>query len=401
MTEADRKLTPAEVWHRYGKRLSLGAATLAVLVLGLKMTLLAPYQVGSTSLTPHDVRQEVFGVGTIETKVTVRVGSKITSRITKLTVDQGDQVRKGQLLALLEDEDFKAQVTQAERDLIRAGHDLVANQAAIRQAEANLELAQNNHERYRALLLEKAVAEIEVDQKRTELVVAREAVGVLSAQRKSLEKRQQAAEAAVEFAKAKLADTNVYAPCEGIVVSREAEAGDAVVAGAPIFLIADTSCVWARAYIDETVAGPIRVGQPARVVLRSQPTQSYLGHVARVEVASDRVTEEKVVDVTASFPFTNPPIGEQAEVYIVTAQKARAPALSRQALVPSGKSYGIWLIQGSRVHRREVQIGISDPSGWIEIVSGLEKTDRIAVASPEILMRLSENARVTVIEGTP
>jgi HlyD family secretion protein len=396
-----RNLMLVEVWKRYGKRLSLGAAALVVLLLGLKLTVLAPYQVKSTSLTPRDVQQEAFGVGTVETKVTVSVGSKITNRITRLMVDQGDRVRRGQLLATLENEDFQAQVTQAERDLVRAGHDLVANQAAIRQAEANLALAQKNYERYRALFRENFVAEIDLDQKKNEFIVSQEAINVLSAQRKSLEEQQQRAQAAVGFAKANLAYTYVYAPCDGVVVSRDAEEGDAVVAGVPLFRIADTSCVWARAYIDETVAGPIRLGQLARVILRSQPAQSYPGHVARVEVASDRVTEERVIDVKFTAPSDAPPIGEQVEVHIVTAQKLRAPALPRQALVPSGKSYGVWLIQGSRVHWREVQIGISDPSGWIEVVSGVEKTDRVAVASPEILTRLSENARVTVTEGTP
>src|SRR3989338_2686926 len=156
MTESDRNLTLMEVWNRYGKRLSLGAAALVVLLLGLKLTVLAPYQVKSTTLTPHDVQQEAFGVGTVETKVTVSVGSKITNRITRLMVDQGDRVQKGQHLVTLENEAFHAQVTQAERELVRAGHDLVANQAAIRQAEANLALAQTNYDRCRALLPEKA-----------------------------------------------------------------------------------------------------------------------------------------------------------------------------------------------------------------------------------------------------
>jgi len=278
---------------------------------------------------------------------------------------------------------------------------LVANQAAVRQAEANLALAQKNYERYHALFRENFVAEIDLDQKKNEFIVSQEAINVLSAQRTSLEEQQQRAQAAVGFAKAKLADTYVYAPCDGVVVSRDAEEGDAVVAGVPLFRIADTSCVWARAYIDETVAGSIRLGQPARVILRSQPAQSRPGHVARIEVVSDRVTEERVIDVKFTMPSDAPPIGEQVEVHIITAQKLRAPALPRQALVPSGKSYGVWLIQGSRVHWREVQIGISDPSGWIEVVSGVENTDRVAVASPEILRGLSENARVTVAEGTP
>jgi HlyD family secretion protein len=182
-------------------------------------------------------------------------------------------------------------------------------------------------------------------------------------------------------------------------VRREAEVGDTVVAGAPLFLIADTSTIWIRAYIDETVAGDLRVGQTARVILRSQPQQNLPGQVARIEVESDRVTEEKVVNVTFPVPSTIPPLGEQAEDYIVTAQQTQTPALPRQAVMSTTNTAGVWLIQDGRVHWREVQVGISDPSGWVEIVSGVDGKDKVAVASLDTLRRLTENSRITVRNG--
>lgn len=393
-------LMPAKVWNRYGKRLSLWAAALVVLLLGLKLTVFAPYQVKATSLAHHDVQQEAFGVGTVEAKVVVSVGSKITGRVTALNVDQPDRVRKGQLLATLENQDFQEQVAQAEHDLERTAADLTANEAAIRQAEANRALAQKNYERYQGLSQEGAVSRLDFEQKENEHVAAREAVNTLLAQRTSLEKQQKKASANLGFAKARLADTMVHASCDGVVVTREVEVGDAVVAGAPLFRIADCHTIWIRAHVDETVAGAIRVGQPARVILRSHPEQSLPGQVARVEVESDRVTEEKAVNVTFSVPSSIPPIGEQAEVYIITGQKTQVPALPQKALVPTGKLYGVWLIQGGRVHLRQVQVGISDPSGWIEIVGGLDSTDRVALAPPEIMLRLKNNARVAVSKAS-
>ena len=383
-------------WKRSGKRIIIGTAVLGAVVAGLKLTILAPYRVESVGLQPHDVQREAFGVGTVEAKVVVGVGSKIVGRVTALNVDQGDRVRKGQLLATLENQDFQEQVSQAQHDLDRTAADLVANEAAIRQAAANQALAEKNYERYRSLFQEGAVARLDFEQKENEHVVAREAVNTLLAQRTSLEKQQKKAAANLGFAKAKLADTMVYASCDGVVVSREVEVGDAVVAGAPLFRIADCHTIWIRAHVDETVAGAIRVGQPARVILRSHPEQSLPGRVARVEVESDRVTEEKAVNVTFSVPSAIPPIGEQAEVYIITGQNAQVPALPQKVLVPIGKSYGVWLIQGGRVHLRQVQVGISDPSGWVEIVGGLDRADRVALAPPEIMSRLRENARVTV-----
>jgi hypothetical protein len=113
------------------------------------------------------------------------------------------------------------------------------------------------------------------------------------------------------------------------------------------------------------------------------------------------VTEEKAVNVTFALASPIPPIGEQAEVYIITGQKAQVPALSQKVLVPTGKLYGVWLIQGGRVHLRQVQVGLSDPSGWVEIVGGLDSTDRVALAPPEIMLRLRDNARVAVSKARP
>ncbi|CBE68970.1 MAG: efflux RND transporter periplasmic adaptor subunit [Candidatus Methylomirabilis oxygeniifera] len=381
---------------RHRKRLIIATLVLGLLVVGLRLTLLAPYRIESAGLEPHDLQREAFGVGTVEAKVVVSIGSKITGRVTALNVDQPDRVRKGQLLATLENQDFHEQVAQAEHDLARTAADLVANDAAIRQAEANRALARKNYERYQSLSQEGAVSRLDFEQKENEHIAAQEAVNTLLAQRTSLEKQQKKASANLNFAKAKLTDTMVHASCDGVVVTREVEVGDAVVAGAPIFRIADCHTIWVRAHVDETVAGAIAVGQPARVILRSRPEQSLPGQVVRVEVESDRVTEEKAVNVTFSVPSSIPPIGEQAEVYIITGQKTQVSALPQKALVPIGKSYGVWLIQGGRVHLRQVQVGISDPSGWIEIVGGLDSTDRVALAPPEIMLRLKDNARVAV-----
>jgi HlyD family secretion protein len=384
-------------WRRYGNLIGFWAVVVAAVLVGLKLTVLAPHRVEPTALTTRDLQREVFGVGTVEAKVVVNVGSKITNRVTALHVDQGDRVRTGQLLATLESQEFREQVSQGEHDLARVEAEIVANQAAIRRAEADLRLARTNYERYRALLEEEVVARLDFERKENEYIAAQEAVHAVRAQQVALEKQQKKARANVGFTKARLADTVITAPFDGVIVSREAEVGDVVVAGAALFRLADTtSPMWVRAHIDETVAGDIRVGQPARVILRSQPRQSLTGTVARVEVESDRVTEEKAVNVIFSFPFDLPPLGEQAEVYIITARKEQGLALPRQSVVSAGRMPGVWLIQDGRVRWREVQLGIVDPDGWVEIVAGITPEDRIANAPLTVLQRLTHNARVTV-----
>jgi len=381
---------------KYSKALFVWMIILIILIIALRMTLLAPYRVTAIELAPRNLQEEAFGVGTVEAKVVVRVGSKITGRITALNTDQGYKVKKGELLATLENDDFKNLTKQAERELEKAHADIVANQAVIRQAEANFKLARNNYERYRKLLQDKVISQLDFDQKENENKVAEENIKVLNAQKTALIKQQKRAEANIGFVNARMADTYIYSPCDGIVISREAEAGDAITAGAPIFRIADTSMIWILAYIDETMAGEIKVGNPARVYLRSRSQESLPGKVARVEIESDRVTEERVVNITFPVPSEVPPIGEQATVHIVAREKTQVPALPRASLVPSGNKHGVWIIKDGRVYWRHVQVGIKDPSGWVEIISGLEKDERVINAAPSIMAQLKEGSRVSI-----
>ena len=85
------------------------------------------------------------------------------------------------------------------------------------------------------------------------------------------------------------------APYDAMVIARQKELGSALAAGEPVFTLIDPKSVWVLAYIDESKAGEIRVGEPAEIVLRSLPGQRFQGRVARIEPESDRVNEERRV----------------------------------------------------------------------------------------------------------
>ena len=150
------------------KTILIWSGTLVVLFFVLRVALFASSTVTPIRLTPHDLQQESFGIGTVEAKVVVKVGSKITGRITNLYTDQGLRAQKGELIATLENNDFQKQMVQAEHELSKANADIVANQAAIKQAEANLKLAKNNYGRYKKLLQEGVISQLDFDQKENE-----------------------------------------------------------------------------------------------------------------------------------------------------------------------------------------------------------------------------------------
>ena len=87
------------------------------------------------------------------------------------------------------------------------------------------------------------------------------------------------------------------APYDAMVTARLKELGSALGAGEPVFTLIDPKSVWVLAFIDESKAGEIEVGEPAEIVLRSRPNQRFAGQVARIEPESDRVNEERRVEI--------------------------------------------------------------------------------------------------------
>lgn len=150
-------------------------------------------------------------------------------------------------------------------------------------------------------------------------------------------------------------------------------------------------------YVDEARAGYIHVGQPAYVRLRSLPHEKFEGKVARVDIESDRVSEERRVYVRCDVCPPRLYLGEQAEVFIQTA------TLENALLVPEtvidkfdGASGAVWVVQKSRLHRQPVTLGHKTLDGRVEITGGLEPEMRVVTNAPN---GLREGRRVSVTKA--
>lgn len=224
---------------------------LFIMILGitLKITLLAPPTVQITSVQKRDLTSQVYGNGTVEAKVVVGVSSKITGRIVELLVDQGDRVRQGQLLARLENDDVRQQQQQSEAALNRSAAFLGVEQANLQKARANLVLAEKNAERFKALAGKNLVSKLEAEQYDTACKVAREEVARSQAAIEAVRMEQQSGRAGVGFARSKVADTLIYSPQDGVIITRDLEMGATVSPGMPIFTLADPRTVWVLSLI--------------------------------------------------------------------------------------------------------------------------------------------------------
>ena len=370
---------------------------LVILVVGgsaLKMTLFAPTKVTVVTVERRDLTEQVYGNGTVEAKVVVGVSSKITGRIVELFADQGDRVTRGQLLAKLENDDFRHQEQQAEAGLSRSAATLRVEQATLQKARTNLVLAEKNAGRFKSLYAENLVSTLEAEQYDTVCQVAREEVARSLAAVEAIKMEQQVSRAGVGFARSKVADTVIYAPQDGIIITRDLEKGATVSPGTSIFTLADPRTVWVKANVDESLLKGVTVGKKAMITLRSSQGEPLPGQVARLGRQSDRVTEELEVDVAFNAPLENFRLGEQSDVYIVSDSKKNVPSLPSDTIVTKGTKRGVWVIKDSRLTFKEITLGIEDRRSLTEIVSGLDAGDRVAAASPANLAKFKEGMKV-------
>jgi len=310
---------------------------------------------------------EVFGTGTLESKVVVGVSAKIVGKVVEVTVDQGDTVTAGQTLARLEASDFRdaVRVAVAQRD----------------QARAELARARADVERERALMAADLISKAELDAFDAEFGVA--------------QARVKNADAALGVAEAKLADARIVSPASGLVMTRNLEVGSTIVPGAPIFRIA-ASVPWVVARVDERVTHGLRPGQQVRVVFEANPTIAQPGHVARLSPEVDRVTEEREVDVALDRPAAGRFLGQRADVNIETARRKDALRVPLSALIGRDGKSGVFTVVDGRTRWRVLQLGSRDRH-FVEVLSGVSDRDLVVLNPLADKKPISDGARVAVV----
>lgn len=319
-----------------------------------------------------DVAVQVFGLGTVEARVELKIGFKVSGILVDLEADVGDRVVKGAVLARLDSREQQAQVARAKAAIEQGEANLQRSMASVEKAKANYANAQSINQR-RQKLVQSNVASVE------ETETAKTAQDAALADLNLANSDVAVAQAAIDDAKANmqlqgatLDFHTLTAPYDALVITRSKELGDAIAANDPVFSIVDPKTIWVLAYIDESKAGEIAVGQPAEIVLRSQPNRRLAGHVARIEPESDRVNEERRVEVAFDPIPDNINLGEQAEVYITTLRLPQALMVPEAAITGLSKDHGtVWTVEDGRLQQRSVTLGHRLLDGRYEITGGV------------------------------
>jgi len=360
-------------WFRPAAKFVVVAAIIAGLIYWIKF---APLSVTEHQIAHGDIVAEVIGTGTLEAHYKSTISPRISGRIQEVLVDMGDEVAAGKLLVRLDDVELKPQVEMAQASVVVAQSTLDRLEADRTQAAARLEQASAEYQRGQNLITSRAISQADLDKATADWKSAQ--AGAARAEAAIVEGRKQliAAEMNLAYRKALLADTKVVAPFDGLVVRRHRDPGDIAVPGSAVLSLISTRELWITAWVDETEMSRVAVGQPVRVVFRSEPDKVYPGKVARLGREADRETREFTVDVHVLELPGNWAVGQRAEVYIETARKNNVAIVPAAFILWRNGKPGVYVREDRRAAWRDVRLGLGGGES-VEAASGLEPGEAV------------------------
>src|SRR3989454_7124265 len=340
----------------------------------------AARQVKTARVIEMPVGEAVTVNGTLAAYDHTTVSVKVPGRLQTISVDLGSVVHKGQVIAQLEQQDYKLRVQQAEAALAQARARLglspdgtddrvtAEETGTVRQAKAVLDDAKLKRERAAKLVQQGVIPHAEYDTVDSEYKVAlsryQDAIEEIRNRQGLLAQRR----SELALAKQQLADTIIYAPMDGVVQEKKASAGEYLAAGAPVVSVVRIDPLRLRVDIPEREAHTIRMGQSVRVTVEGDP-DSYLGYIKRL---SPTISEQNRVLSVEADVRNNGRLrpGAFVKAEIVTNQTNTAVTVPSTALVTFAGIDKVIIVENGKALEKTVTVGRRG-SDWIEIKAGV------------------------------
>jgi len=384
-----------------GRKAALVAAGIGVAaLLGWLVTSqgpLAPAKVTVSKVERGTLVASTFGIGTVEARRGYAIGPTVASRVLRVLVDQGEPVKAGQLVAELDPVDLLERVTSGELAVERAASTIRAAQAQLAEAESRAGTAASNARRHAELRAQGFVSQEAADAKAHEANAAKAGVDAAQAQLAAARRDHERAQSDVAGTGKLRAQARLVSPVDGVVSARLVEPGTTVVAGQAIVQVIDPATLWVRARIDQAQSGGVRVGQAAGIVMRSDAKRVHRGEVQRVDLVSDAVTEERIVNVGFAARPEAISVGDLVEVTIRIAELADVRSVPTAAVKRVDRQDGVWRASEGRVTFRPVKVGTTTLDGRSQILEGLDDGDEVVVHSEQALKPEAKVRVVTAI----
>jgi HlyD family secretion protein len=379
--------------------------------------------VRTEAVEARDLVASVTASGQIQPRVKVDVSADVTGKIVRLSVKEGDLVKKGQFLLQIDPEQVTAALQRAE-----AG--LASSRAQAAQSKASLLQAERNYERSRAIKTQSPalVSDDQLEQLKTQAEVSK---ALFEASTFSVEQAQ----ASVRDAKQALSRTTITAPMSGKVTRLNVEEGETAIMGtlnkdaATLLTISDMSVLETKVKVDETDVARINLGDSAIIQIDAFPDTTFIGRVFEISNSSVNKTAtntgDQAIDYEVRVQLLNPPADTRpdfsATARIVTASRTKVLSIPIIALtvrenenlpnadtaVTVGRAQpakevgkrdieGVFVVgKDNKVSFRTVKVGIAGERHF-EVLEGLKAGETIVAGTYQAIRELKDGALIKV-----
>jgi RND family efflux transporter MFP subunit len=390
------KLTPGRARKRR-RWWYVGASLVLVLLVVLYTTgLLRPaseVQVASVvQVYPSQLLTLLNASGYVVAQRKSALASKVTGRLVWLGVEEGSRIKKGEVIARLESDDVEAAERQARANLNNARANLDSARAELTDAT----LAMN---RNKELVSKSLIAQADYD---TVFARYQKAVAGVSAAEAALK----ANDAALEAARVAIEYTQIRAPFDAVVLTKNADAGDIVTpigaaanAKSAVVTIADMGSLQVEADVSESNLEKVKVGQPCEIQLDALPETRFRGQVHMIVPTADR--SKATVLVKVGFLDPDPRILPEMSAKVAFLSRSVNPdeqkprtAVSPKAIRVRGEKSIVFVVEENRVKEKRITIG-PQLGDLIEVVDGVKAGEKVVLNPPR---ELRNGSRIKVLE---
>lgn len=322
------------------------------------------------SPTKGDLVVTIRGIGNVDAKNIYTITAQSGGKIEKIFYDEGDEVKKGDLLLVIDSVDMPLLIGEAKASLAKAGYEALSAKETKEALEAQKILLETTHIRYKKLLAQKFLSQAEYDKAKSDLDNIDAQIASSKAKIASATSEEKRLQKSIEALHEKLDRFEIFAPVDGYIISKDAELATYVLPSTTIFKIVDPKTLWVRANVDEKVAGELKVMQKATITLRSKPQEKIPATLERIVAMSNAVTLEREINIGFDTTPKEFYINEQAEVNVEVANYKDVLKVPTRLLRTYNAQRGLWTAEENNAVFKPIEI-LAQNDDEIAIASGI------------------------------
>ncbi len=338
------------------KKYIVGAVVAGVIGFGVYSKVYVPKHTFKTVNSIQDnMSIKINGIGEVSSKESYKIGSIYGGKVLKFTINEGEFINKGDLIALIDSVDLKDKIAELDATIKKIQSDINSLKIDTKSAIASYEYQNEILKKNKKLYKKGAISGLDFKKYQTNETTSKLKIKSLDAKINSLNSQKMQLKASLNGLKEKLSRYIITSPISGYVVKKYISNYAIINPNQTILEIIDPKDVWIATHIDTRISGDVKVGDTATITLRSS-SKKYRGKVVNIKPINNNVTYEREVDVA----FDNLPIPfyiqEQASIEIDIKTLNNIIKVPSKALTIYKQKEGVWIVLDGKVTFKPLKI---------------------------------------------